>query len=227
MLKRVTLLVVIALLCSLLALWSPWLAWNIDLRGLFGVVKPESISGLQVFSLSGEIAIALDSNEIGTVNVEKSPFFFDTVKPGEHLVTLIRKDSTSSDYWSFSKLIKFEEGTSVVVSYFLGPTEEFSEGHFIYAVRKSDVAAPSKVTFTLNTENADIQMESIAIQQFNGKNFSTDITLDTQKKIRISKIGFEPLEFTILPADQAERDKLKDFDFFVEAQLMYLPIEIE
>jgi hypothetical protein len=227
MLKRVTLLIVIALLCTLLALWSPWIYWNLDPRALFGVVKPNAISGLQIFSLSGEINIMLDSKDIGSVNLEKSPFFLDTVTPGEHLVTLIRKDEISSEYWSFSKLIRFEEGTSVVVSYFLGPTEEFSEGHFIYAVKKSDPTLPSKLNVKLNTPDADIQIESISVQKFTGETFATDITLEAQKKIRISKSGFEPLEFTILPESQEERDKLKDFDFFVEAHLMFLPIEVE
>jgi len=227
MLKKVTLLVVISLLCTLLALWSPWLYWNIDVRNLFGIRKPESISGLQVFSLGGELNIQIDGKDVGSVTPEKSPFFYDTVTPGERMVSISRKSDSPNQFWTFSKLITFEEGNTVVSSYFIGPSQEFSEGHFIFATKKTDLNAQSKLNVTLNTEDAQIQVESIAVDKFTKNKYTTDIDLNSQKKIRIFKPGYETLEFTILPDKQEDRDKLRNYDLNLEAQLMVLPVNVE
>lgn len=227
MLKKVTLLIVISLLCTLLALWSPWLYFNFDFRNLFGIRKPDSIAGLQVFSLGGELEIQIDGKEIGTVTPEKSPFFYDTVTPGERMVSISRKSDIPNQFWTFSKLITFEEGNTVASSYFIGPSQEFSEGHFIFATRKTDANAQSKLNITLNTEDAQIQVDSIEVANFTKNKYTTDIDLNGQKKIRIFKPGYETLEFTILPESQDERDKLRNYDLNLEAQLMILPVTVE
>ncbi|MEO6729308.1 MAG: hypothetical protein ABIM99_05270 [Candidatus Dojkabacteria bacterium] len=227
MFKKVTLLIVISLLCTLLALWSPWLYWNIDARNLFGIRKPDSISGLQVFSLGGELNIQIDGKDVGSVTPEKSPFFYDTVTPGERMVSISRKSEDPNQFWTFSKLITFEEGNTVASSYFIGPSQEFSEGHFIFATKKTDLNSQSKLNVSLNTDNAQIQVESIAVDKFNGNKYSTDIDLNSQKKVRIFKSGYETLEFTILPESQEDRDKLRNYDLNLEAQLMVLPVNVE
>lgn len=227
MLKKVTLLVVISLLCTLVALWSPWLYLNLDVRNLFGVRKPDSIAGLQVFSLGGELEIQIDGQILGTVTPEKSPFFYDTVTPGERMVSISRKSETPNSFWTFSKLITFEEGNTVVSSYFIGPSQEFSEGHFIFATKKTDLNAQSKLNISLNTDDAQIQIDSIAVEKFINNKFTTDIDLSSQKKISIFKPGYETLEFTILPDQQEEREKLKNYDLNLEVQLMVLPVNVE
>ncbi|MEP7103753.1 MAG: hypothetical protein ABI721_03530 [Candidatus Dojkabacteria bacterium] len=227
MLKKVTLLVVISLLCTLVALWSPWLYFNFDPRNLFGIRKPDSISGLQVFSLAGELEIQIDGVSVGTVTPEKSPFFYDTVNPGERMISILRKSDTPNQFWTFSKLITFEEGNTVVTSYFLGPSQEFSEGHFIFATKKTDLNAASQLNISLNVEDAQIQVDSIAVNTSVKNKFSTKIDLSAQRKISIFKSGYEPLEFTILPDKQEERDRLKNYDLNLEAQLMILPVTVE
>lgn len=227
MLKKVTILVVIILLCTLLALWSPWLYINLDVRNLFGIRKPDSISGLQVYSLAGELNIQIDGKDVGTVTPEKSPFFYDTVTPGERMVSISRKSETPNQFWTFSKLITFEEGNTVVSSYFIGPSQEFSEGHFIFATKKTDLNAQSKLNVTLNTDDAQIQVDSIAVDKFTKNKYTTNIDFNSQKKIRIFKPGYETLEFSILSDKQEDRDKLRNYDLNLEVQLMVLPVNVE
>lgn len=86
--KKVLVFTIIFVLLVLLAIWSPWLSWRIDLASIFGVNRPDSISGLQVSSLSDEIEIFIDNKPIGKVTRESSPFIVDRVEPGERLVTL-------------------------------------------------------------------------------------------------------------------------------------------
>src|SRR5438045_3568909 len=102
--------------------------WNLNLTDLFGIQKPEVISSLQVYSLSGNMDVQIDGKLAGTAKAEKSPFVVDRVTPGEHLITLKRISDVKNAYWDFNKLVTFEANTSVIVSYDLGPEEEFSSG---------------------------------------------------------------------------------------------------
>ncbi len=224
--KRFIALVFVLVGCFLLALWSPWLYWKLDLSGLFGVQKPDSIAGLQVFSLSGELEVFLDNASMGNVKVENSPLIIDKVTPGEHLVALKRVSPTPDSYWEFGKIIKFEESTTAVISYNIGPEEEFSEGHIIYAVRKPDTGSQTQLTLTTNITGVNFQFDSVQPEIVSGNTITLPLNLGEQHKIRITKSGFEPLEFTILPESQEDRDKLKNYDINIEAKLMYQPVTV-
>lgn len=223
--RKVVSIAILLLLCILLALWSPWLYIKIDLGALFGVQRPEDISGLQVYSQSGELEVYLDGELRGTATVEK-PYILDVVTPGEHLVSLKRVSEVPNSFWSFSKLVEFEMGTSVVVSYNLGPEEEFSEGHIIYATEKGE-QRPSKLNIEISASDASVRIDNSAVQQINENTFVSDISLDSQKRVSISKRGYEDLEFTILPDNQEDRDRLKNFDLNIEVHLMLQPVEVE
>jgi len=224
--KRFVVGVFLILMCILLALWSPWLYWKFDLASLFGIKKPDLISGLQVFSLSGEVEVFLDNTSQGKVKVETSPFILDKVTVGEHLVTLKRVSSVANAYWNFSKLVTFEASTNVVISYNLGPQQEFSEGQVIYATKKIDLSKQNQLNLSTNTSVPYVQVDNANAVQIIGTTYSQAITLDTQHKVKISKSGFESLEFTVLPESQEDRNKLKDYDINVETQLMYRPIDV-
>lgn len=224
--KKILFGTIILVVCVLLAIWSPWLRWNIDIAGLFGVQKPDSISGLQVISFSGEIEVFIDNNSVGKVSPDNSPFILDRLQPGDHLVTLKRTGEFSSTYATFNKLLTFEENSSVVISYNLGPDEVFSEGHVIYTTKKDSSAVDSKLNINVNAEDFNFTFDGLPIEKISGKTKSMTLDFTSQHTIKISKTGYESLEFKILPEMQSDRDKLKSFDLNVDVQLMLQPVEV-
>lgn len=224
--RRAAIIVLILLSCTLLALWSPWLSWNIDLRPLFGVKIPEVNAGIQVFSLAGELELLIDGVSIKTINTDNSPYFYDTITPGDRLITLRRSSDIKDAFWEFNELIRFIEGTSVTVSFNLGPEEVFSEGHIIYAIPKKESSTLNKLTITTNVEDVNIKLDNRVIEKADGFNYSTNINLDGQRSVEISKRGYDPLEFTILPETQENRDKLRNFDLNLEVHLMLQPVPV-
>lgn len=210
----------------LLAIWSPWLRWNINLASFFGVSRPESISGLVVNSLAGEIEVFIDSNSVGKVTPETSPFIVDRVKPGDRLVTLKRVGEFADLYASLNRLIEFQENSSVVISYNLGPEEIFSEGHIIYTRKKPQPEERSKLTVRVNQQDFNFGYDSLPFEKVSTNSTNVDLDFSAQRQIRINKTGFEALNFTILPEQQSDRDLLKDFDLIVDVQLMLQPVEV-
>lgn len=224
--KRVLILVFILIFCILLSLWSPWLYVNFELQNIFGIAKPESVSGLQVYSLSAEMEVLVDNQLVGSVTPDNSPLIVDDIEPGEKLLTLRRKSDLDIDYWSYSKIITFEDGTSVIASYNLGPLEEFSEGHVIYAVPKSNPNV-NNLTIDLNVEGVILNYDGAPAETVVGNSKSMLLDLNSQHQIKLSKAGFESLEFSILPITQEDRNMFLNYDLIIDAQLMYQPVEIE
>ncbi len=224
--KLITLLFIIPV-CLLLAIWSPWLNWNISIAGLFGAKSPDKISSLTVYSQGGDIEILIDGQSQGTVNKATSPFIVDKVTPGERLVAIKRTSTESSDYYTFSKLVNFIAGTDVRLSYRLGPSEEFSTGHIIYSVDKEDLSRDSKLNIILNVEDASVLIDNLpAVSVTDGK-LVENLNLDSQHQVSISKEGYDTVEFTILPETQEDRDKLKNYDITIESHLMLTPLDVE
>ena len=141
---------IVLLICVLLGLWSPWLKLNVSLSDIFGVEKPDKISGLQVYSLSGEMEVFLDGESQGTVTPDNSPLVVDAISPGEKSVGLKRVSEVPGAYWEFNKVITFEENIDVVLSYILGPEEEFSEGNIVSPVVRTDEDYNLKVNLNVN-----------------------------------------------------------------------------
>lgn len=225
--KRILTITLIFVALVLLAIWSPWLRWNIDLGALIGVAKPDSIAGLQVSSLAGELEIFLDGKSAGKVTPETSPLFLDRVEPGEHLLAIKRTGDFAGSYAAFSKLVDFIAGSSVVIAYNLGPDEQFSEGHIIYATKKTVDAASSKLDINLSLEDFNFSIDNLPSERITGKHLSVNLDLNSQHQVKISKTGYESLEFTILPETQEDRDKIKPFDLNIDVQLMLQPVEVD
>lgn len=216
-------ILIVLLICSLLGLWSPWLKINVSLADIFGVEEPDKISGLQVYSFSGEMEVFLDGESQGTVTPESSPFIVDAVTPGEKSVGLKRVTEIPGAYWEFSKVITFEENIDVVLSYILGPEEEFSEGNIVSTVARTDEDYNLKVN--LNVEGVELYLDNIEYI-VDGTEFRETISLDKQHTIKITKQGMEEIEFLILPEDQQSRDQFANYIINVDVQLMYQPVSI-
>jgi hypothetical protein len=215
------LLVIVVLL--LLALWSPWSKWNIDLRPLFGVNDPGSIAGLVVNSLSGNIEVTVDNQVVGSAS-EDSSLIIDDVSPGEKLVKLRRISDVENAYWSYSKVVDFEEGTTAVLSFNLGPSSEYSEGHIIFFQKK--VGDGANIHFSFDEDDVSVQVETQVFKDVNKTGVSVPLDTTAQKSIKIVKEGYEDLEFKLLPEDAEDRERVKDFDIYVDVYLMKQPVNV-
>lgn len=225
--RRFIAIIVVLTGCFLLALWSPWLQWNISLNDVFNVEEPESIAGLYVYSLSGTLEVQVDGESQGVVTPEDSPLILDTITPGDRLVTITRSALIDTSYWTFNELITFTEGVNVVISYNIGPTEEFSEGNIVSAVEKPLDQELNEITIQVNTEDAFVTLDNTPVQEINPTSFRELIDLSTQHEITVSKPGFETFTFTVLPDTQEERDDLQNFNFVVNVQLLQIPVQLE
>lgn len=219
-------LILILFLCGL---WSPWVHWDINWGALIGITTQEKISGLNVFSLEGEIEVFIDDKLIGTADPEK-PLFFDKVTPGRRYLKLVRKSSIdpSIKFWKYEKTLEFVSGTSVVASYNLGPTDRVSEGQIIYAAKKKNSKDVSKVYLTiLNAQDFSISVDSSPITNVEGNKFEIAFDTTNQKTFKISKTGYENIEFILLPSDPDDRNKLRDYNLNVDVILMKQMLDIQ
>lgn len=212
---------VIILFFIILAIWSPWNAWDLNISRFFGYANQTENSGIQVKSLSGELKIFVDDKEMGTTNAEQDPFAVSNISPGQHKVRLVKSSNPEGFYAEFNRIINLEPGVDAVISYDLGPSEDFSEGHVLAARSKRSSGLP---TLRANTEPASavILLNDVALTDGEFK----DLDLSKQHNIKVSAPGYEKLEFVILPDAQGDRDKLKNYDLELSIRLSLIPLEI-
>ncbi len=213
------------IICVIVGLWSPWMYLQIDLPGLFGVEKPNIISGLQVFSLGGEMKIYVDNEEKATVNPENSPVYIDSLTPGEKLVTLKRVASENAEYWSFNRVIRFEQNKDVILSYILGPSQAFSEGHVI-SLSPANLVTKNNLKVVTNVESPVIEIDGIVLSS-NSNEFETIVSLDKQHEIKVYKEGYDDITFKLMPDSQEERDKFEGFIINVDVNLLLQPVDVQ
>lgn len=216
-------IILLIIFLLLLGVWSPWRSFNVDLGFLFGVKKVEQVSGLQVYSLAGDMDIYIDSELKGRVTPETSPVFVDAINPGDRKVTLSRPSLVEGAYLNFDKIITFVPGVDIVISYGLGPNEFFSEGSVITLNTK--VNETYNLVVNTNVEGATIVVDGIP-SQIPDSRLVSNIALDRQISISIQKAGYETISLTLLPEDEADRQNLAGYIINVDVHMMLLPFEI-
>jgi hypothetical protein len=221
-------LLIVFFVCVLLGLWSPWLNLKLNFSELFGVATPNPVSGLEVNSLSGEIDVFIDGEFVGSAkentDTEISSLLVDAISPGEHPVKLVRKTEIPGAYHDFEKVINFQEGINVVVSFSIGPEPEFTEGQIITARPRN--SETHNLEISLNQDKSTVIVNGISTAVLE-KTVNQTITFDKQSEIRIAKPGFEEIQFKLLPEDEAERKKLETYIIEVDAYLMLQPVQVE
>ncbi|HEX9804973.1 MAG TPA: PEGA domain-containing protein [Candidatus Dojkabacteria bacterium] len=224
--KKILIIGSIILFLIIIGIWSPWLNWNISLSRIFGLDTKEEASGLQVFSLVGEIEVYLDNEFLGTTKPEDgTPLSYLEIKPGVHTIQLFRQSDPQGSYYLLSRDIVFEDGLEVIISYELGPTQEFSEGHIFYA-EKSFSSRDKALLNTISTpDKSRLYIDNTFIGETPAS--SIELSLDKVHTIKLEKEGYDTIEFNILPESQEERDKLKGFTLNLEANMFLIPLEIE
>ncbi|MBN1915978.1 PEGA domain-containing protein [Candidatus Dojkabacteria bacterium] len=222
--KKITVIIFAGIVLLGLAVWSPWNRLDFSWQRLLGIEKPEGMAGLTVYSLGGNMEVKIDGELKGEVNLANSPLEIHDVVPGEHKIELIRKGSQDNIYAEYFKNLNFEGNINSILSYELGPTEEYSSGYVFYAVSKGNYDALASLSVVSRPEQAKIFLDGIDVG--NAPLRDVKISLNQLHRLRFEKEGFESLEFEILPKEQADRDKLKDYSLAVEARLFKLPINI-
>ena len=222
--RKFVIISTIVVLLILLALWSPWNNINFSWKKLLGIEKPDSYAGLVVNSLGGNMEIKIDGESRGEVNLANSPIELAEIDPGEHDIELVRKASVEGGYESFFKKINFEEGINSVLSYELGPTNDFSSGYVFYAQSRSNFGGEASLTVTSVPETSKVYLNDVVLGEAPMRDVK--IALTGKHKLKVEADGYEPLEFEILPDEQTSRDKLKDYSLYVEVRLFKLPLNV-
>ncbi|GAB4284169.1 MAG: hypothetical protein Kow0081_1210 [Candidatus Dojkabacteria bacterium] len=213
---------VFILLLILVGIWAPWGDLDISIAPLFGVETSGAISGLQVYSLAGTIEVYVEDELKGMASVD-TPLFVAPIEPGKKKVSLKRPSAIQGSYTKVDEIIDFTEGIDVVITYGIGPSDFYSQGSIITTRKRTNEAYNLEVS--TNVDSPEIFIDNIR-QDFSGNRLVTLISLNKQSEIRIEKDGYEPLSFTLLPEDQAERDIFQNYIIHVEARLMLQPVDI-
>lgn len=225
MFKKLFFLTITIIFLALLAIWSPWNGLDFSLLEALGLQQDDSYSGLQVYSMGGELEVSIDEETVGNVTVEGSPLEIYEIEPGEHLIQIRRiSEGVGEDYYfEFSRMTNFVEGINTVIAYELGPTEEFSGGYVIYA---TPAIAEEQTNLNIRTipEESSVFINELEVAATPINNYELD--LDETYEIKIENSGTESIEFNLLPDDPEQRNALRGYDLNVEAQLFQLPVEI-
>lgn len=212
---------VVVLLFAIVAIWSPWNAWNLNLANLFGYAAAGESAGISVKSLSGEVKVFVDDREVGTATASQDPLSATDIPAGQHKVRLVRSSNPAGFYTEFSRIVNFEPGVDTVISYDLGPSSEFSEGHVLSA-RSRRLAGLPTLRVTVEPESASVLIDSQPLVA----NELKELDLSKQHTIQVTASGYEKLEFVILPDAQSDRDKLKNYDLELFIRLSLIPLEV-
>lgn len=222
--KKLTVIVFIGVVLLGLAVWSPWNRIDFSWKRLLGIEKPIGLAGLTVYSLGGNMEVKIDSESKGEVNLANSPLEIDGVEPGEHQVELVRKGSQEGGYAGYFKNLNFEGSINSILSYELGPTGEYSSGYVFYAVSKGNFNGQASLSITSKPDQAKVSLDGVGVG--NAPIRDMKISLNQTHRLKLEAEGYEPLEFELLPTNQVDREKLKDYSLAVEVRLFKIPINI-
>jgi hypothetical protein len=218
----VILLFIIFLL--ILAVWSPWHSWNFNILNLVGINAQEKLATLKVKSLAGDIDIFLDGELKATAKEGEDFAVVPSVSTGEHLVSLKRRSNGNITYFELVRKLNFEPGIDVVLAYDLGPSEVFTEGHILYARNNFSNEQQARINISSTPENVTVLLDNLQIGTTSLKDIQLDVS--AQHTLRFEKPGYDPLEFTIMPENQSDRDKLKGLTLTLEVNLFAQPVKV-
>ncbi|HEC64436.1 MAG TPA: PEGA domain-containing protein [bacterium] len=213
----------VVLLLVILAVWSPWKNLDFSIKDLLGLTRPDSFSGLIVYSLGGNMTVSIDGEIQGEVNLANSPLEIEGIKAGEHLVELTRESSLQNAYEKLSRKMNFEQGVNSILGYELGPTTDFSAGYIFYAASKGNLSGQVSLSITSNP-NAKVLVNGAIAGNSPLQNLT--LSVDQKQTIKLEADGYETLEFDIFPDNQTDRERLKDYNLIIEANLFKVPINV-
>lgn len=228
MLKKLLVTIILIFFLISLAIWSPWEQYNLTIAKFFGVEEIEKFAGIELYSLNGELELYIGNELKGNINPEGGYLTIGEITPGAHIVKVKRKIEPEGAYHEITKSINFVENLNTIIAYELGPTEEFSQGHIFYARKQESVTNSNIANLNIRTnkvEGVEIHLDDTSIGNTPLTNFA--LNLDKSYILKLNKEGFEDLTFNILPENEEDRLKLQGLDLFIEADLFWIPLDIE
>ncbi|KXK26209.1 MAG: PEGA domain protein [candidate division WS6 bacterium OLB20] len=222
MFRKLLIATVIIIGLAILAFWSPWQQWDFSITSILGIESKDEFSALKVKSLGGTLEVFVDGQSFGETSADEDFLEVFPVEPGEHTVRLVRK--ADADYTEIVRKINFEPAVDVIIGYEIGPNEQFSEGHILYARRSFTAQGDPGVEVYSSPEKVNVQLDGQDIGQTPLKDIA--LTTDRKHTLAFSKPGYDPLEIEILPENQADRDKLKNMILTLEINLFAQPVRI-
>ncbi len=218
--KKVGFCIIILIIGILGAILIPWHRLDTFKDKMLGTNN--SYASLKIFSLGGDMKVYLDSEEKGIVKSQDPYLEVFPVDIGDHVVKLERVSSQEGFYDYFEKEILFEKGFDTVISWEIGPTEESSSGWILYAQSSNEKKGNALLNISSDIETCNVVLNNT--QEMETPINNEAIGLDSQYNIKISKEGFQDLEFQILPEDQEARNRLDGYILYVEVNLYKIPI---
>lgn len=221
--KKSVVIALSILILVLLAIWSPWNKWQVNWTNFLGIDSKDAVASLKVLSFGGEIEVYMDEEFLGSAIEPDLPLEVNPIDPGEHLITLKRKGPTNA-YTEITRKINFEPSIDVIIGFEIGPTEEFSEGHILYAKKSFIETQNTTIDIFSFTPGISVSLNDRFIGETPLKDIP--IAIDAKQKLTFSKPGYDQLEIMILPDTQEERDKIKGLKLNLEVNLFVKPINV-
>lgn len=218
--KKIGLCIIISIIAVLGAIFIPWDKLNTFKDRLLGMNN--NYASLKIFSLGGDMKVYLDNEEKGIIKSQDPYFEVFPVDIGSHSVKLVRVSSQEGFYSPFEREIVFEKGFDTVISWEIGPTEESSSGWILYAQSSNEKKGSALLNISSDIESCNVVLNNS--QEMKTPISNESIGLDSQYNIKVSKEGYQELEFQILPEDQEARNRLDGYILYVEVNLYKVPI---
>jgi hypothetical protein len=218
--KRVGLCIAIVIIALVAAVFFPWEIFTSLKDAILG--SQGGYSSLKVYSLAGNMTIFVDGEEMGKVTPEDSFYEVFPIEPGDHEVLLRREASADNFYKDFKRMLHFEKGFDVSISWECGPTDESSSGWVLWAKKGNEDNEYAVLNITCSEEDCllsidDSEQEKIPIVR-------KQLSLDSQHSFKVSKEGYQDLEFQVFSEDESIRKKVAGFDLYVDINLYNIPL---
>jgi hypothetical protein len=218
--KKLGICIIFLIIAVIIAILFPW--GNLDdiKDRLFGVKN--NYASLKVYSLAGNMKLYIDEEEKGLVKRDEQFLEIFPISLGEHNIKLIREASNDEFYLNFEKIIKFEKGFDTVLSWEIGPTEDSSSGWILYAQNNNTDANNALLNLECRPDDCKVDIDSK--EEYLGSIKDMTLGLETQHYFKVSKDGYQDLEFHILPEDENSRKSLKGYTLYIEVYLYKIPL---
>ena len=219
--KKKFLFILIVLIAAIVgAIYIPWDNLLVIPDRLLGV--GDNVSSLKVYSLGGDMKIFIDDEEKGLVSETDNYKEILPISEGLHEVRLTRIASRDGFYKDFVKEIDFVGSFDTVISWEAGPSEKSSSGWILYAAEGNNQNNNSKLNFSCIPENCSLVFNQDKVEVAPFQDYS--INLDKKYSLKAREDGYLDLEFELLPEEQEARDKLENYELFLEVNLYKIPL---
>jgi len=218
--KKVGFCIIISIIAVLGAILLPWHKLDSYKDKLLG--SNNNYSSLKIYSLGGDMKIYLDNEEKGVIKNQDPYLEIFPIDIGSHSVKLERIASQEGFYPYFERNIDFEKGFDTVISWEIGPTDESSSGWILYAQSSNKKEGNAFLNISSKIDDCKVLLNNT--EGIETPIIDKAIGLDSQYHIKVSKEGYQELEFQILPEDQEARNRLDGYVLYVEVNLYKLPI---